>query len=99
LSATSSSSSTRQQQNYAATGPESIVDARAEIEDLLEASLSLKTELARDVERQTQRAIDLARRDLRRHEEIDAPTVALLQAASYTEEQVLGDWFPEEPAG
>jgi Domain of unknown function DUF29 len=45
---------------------ESIVDARAKIEDLLEASPSLKTGLARDVERQTQRGIDLAVRDLGR---------------------------------
>jgi Domain of unknown function DUF29 len=77
---------------------ESIVDARAEIEDLLEASPSLKTELAGDIERQTKRAIDLALRDLRRHEKIDPATAALLRAASYTEEQVLGDWFPGEPA-
>ena len=41
---------------------ESVVDARAEIEDLLEASPSLRTELDRDVERQTQRGIDLTLR-------------------------------------
>lgn len=74
----------------------SIVDARAEIEDLLEASPSLRTELARDVERQTQRGIDLALRDLGRHQEIDAATTAVLRSTSYTEEQVLGDWFPDE---
>jgi hypothetical protein len=74
------------------------VDARAEIEDLREASPSLKTELAGDIERQTERAIDLALRDLRRHEKIDLATVALLRATSYTEEQALGDWFPEKPA-
>ena len=70
------------------------VDARAEIEHVLEASRSLKTELAGDIERQTERAIDLALRDLRRHEKIDLATVALLRAASYTEKQALGDWFP-----
>jgi hypothetical protein len=75
---------------------ESIVDARAEIEDLLEASPSLRTELARDVERQMQRGIDLALRYLGRHQEIDAATIAVLRATSYTEEQVLGDWFPDE---
>ena len=53
---------------------ESIVDARAEIEDLLEASPSLRTGLDRDVERQTQRGIDLALRDLGRQHEIDAAT-------------------------
>ncbi len=78
---------------------ESIVDARAEIEDLLEESPSLRTGLNRDVERQTQRGIDLALRDLGRHEQIDAPTIAALRATSYTEEQVLGDWFPAKPRG
>ena len=77
---------------------ESIVDARAEIEDLLEASPSLRVELARDVERQTQRAIVLALSDLGRYREIDTATAASLRAASYTTEQVLRDWFPEEPA-
>ena len=55
---------------------ESVVDARAEIEDLLEASPSLRTELDRDVERQTQRGIDLALRDLGRYQEVDAETIA-----------------------
>ena len=76
---------------------ESVVDARAEIEDLLEASPSLRTELGRDVERQTQRGIDLALRDLGRYQELDAATIAALRATTYTEEQVLGDWFPKEP--
>jgi hypothetical protein len=75
---------------------ESIVDARAEIEDLLEASPSLRAGLDRDIERQTQRGIDLALRDLGRYEEIDAASVASLRDTSYTEEQILGDWFPEE---
>jgi uncharacterized protein DUF29 len=76
---------------------ESVVDARAEIEDLLEASPSLRTELDRDVERQTQRGIDLALRDLGRYQGVDAETIAALRATSYTVAQVLGDWFPEEP--
>jgi hypothetical protein len=76
---------------------ESIVDARAEIEDLLEESPSLRTELDRDLERQTQRGIDLAMSDLGRYQEIDGATTAALRAASYTQDQVLGDWFPDEP--
>ncbi len=78
---------------------ESIVDARAEIEDLLEASPSLRAGLDRDVERRTRRGIDLALKDLGRRREIDAATIAALRATVYTEEQVLGDWFPEEPRG
>jgi hypothetical protein len=77
---------------------ESIVDARAEIEDLLDESPSLRTGLERDLKRQTQRGIDLALKDLGRHHEIDAATIAALRAASYTEEQIFGDWFPEEPS-
>ena len=78
---------------------ESIVDARAEIEDLLEVSPSLRTGLDRDIERQTQRGINLALRDLGRQQEIDPATTARLRATSYTEEQILGDWFPDEPRG
>jgi hypothetical protein len=78
---------------------ESVVDARAEIEDLLEASPSLRTKLDRDVERQTQRGIDLALRDLGRYREVDAETIAALRATSYTVAQILGDWFPDEPPG
>ena len=75
---------------------ESIVDAGAEIEDLLEAGPSLRTELARHVERQMQHGIDLALRDLGRHQEIEPATIAVLRATSYTEEQVIRDRFPEE---
>jgi len=75
---------------------ESIVDARAEIEDLLEESPSLRTGLARDLDRQTQRGIDLAMSNLGRYQEIDSATMAALRATSYTENQILGDWFPAE---
>ena len=78
---------------------EPIVDARAEIEDLLEVSPSLRTGLDRDVERQTQRGINLAMRDLGRQRETNAATTAALRTTSYTEEQILGDWFPDEARG
>ena len=76
---------------------ESIGDARAEIEDLLEISPSLKTELDRDIAAQTKRAIELAIRDLRGHDEIPDADLPRLRGASYTAEQILGDWVPEEP--
>ena len=76
---------------------ESIGDARAEIEDLLEISPSLKTELDRDIAAQTKRAIELAIRDLRGHDEIQDADLPRLRGASYTAEQILGDWLPEEP--
>ena len=75
---------------------ESIVDARAEIEDLLAESPSLRSWLDRDLERQMQRGIDLALRDLGRRHEIDAATKAALRTTSYTEPQILGEWFPDD---
>jgi hypothetical protein len=73
---------------------ESIVDARAEIEDLLEISPSLKTELDQDIAAQRKRAIDLAIRDLRAHNEIQNADLPRLHGTSYTKEQILGDWLP-----
>jgi hypothetical protein len=73
---------------------ESIGDARAEIEDLLETSPSLKAEIAREIERQTQRAIKLTVQDLQGFGEIDEAAANRLRQARYTEGQVLGDWFP-----
>jgi hypothetical protein len=47
--------------------------------------------------KQTRRAAKLAVGGLVRRREIDAATIAQIErAASYTEEQVLGDWFPGE---
>jgi hypothetical protein len=84
-----------------ATGPrrgwiETIGDARAEIEDLLETSPSLKAELSGDIAKQTPRAIKLAIQDLQSYEEIDPTWLHDLRAATYSEEQVVGDWLPGE---
>jgi hypothetical protein len=76
---------------------DSIVDARTEIEDLLERSPSLAQEVGREIAKQTKRSAKLAIRDLGGHDELDAAAIAAVQAASYTEEQVLGEWFPAEP--
>jgi hypothetical protein len=75
---------------------ESIGDARAEVEDLLETSPSLRSELSREIAKQTQRAIKLTVQDLSGYGEIDEATADRLRQTTYTEEQVLGDWFPEE---
>ena len=78
---------------------DSIVDARAEIEDLLERSPSLAQGVSREIARQAKRAATAAIKDLVRHGEFDHTAGAALQATVYTEEQVLGDWFPAEPHG
>jgi hypothetical protein len=76
---------------------DSIVDARVEIEDLLERSPSLKREVDSEIAKQMARAIRLAIRDLERRRELDAATLARIRATTYSEDQVVGDWFPPEP--
>jgi hypothetical protein len=76
---------------------ESIGDARAEIEDLLETSPSLRAELDSDIAAQAKRAIELAIGDLKRYGETSGLDVSRIRGTSYGREQVLGDWFPAEP--
>jgi len=76
---------------------ESIGDARAEIEDLLETSPSLSSEFDQCLAAQTRRAIDLAIGDLERHGEASGLDLTKVRGTSYSKEQILGDWFPEEP--
>jgi Domain of unknown function DUF29 len=78
---------------------DSIAEARIEIEDLLERSPSLAREAAGEIVKQAKRSAKLAVRDLEGRGEIDAATAAAVCATFYTEAQVLGDWFPEEPRG
>jgi len=49
------------------------------------------------VERETRRGIEYAIADLEEHGEIDEVDANALRRASYTPDQVLGDWFPSEP--
>lgn len=89
-------------QHSPAPGPrrgwiESIVDARAEIEDLFETSPSLRTGLDRQISRQAERAASLAMRDLEANGELDPAAAAALSATAYTRDQIIDDWFPGEP--
>ena len=77
---------------------ESIGDARAEIEDLLEASPSLRNHIGGDIDTETPRAIKLAIQDLHLYGELGGVDEDRLHRTRYAEEQVLGDWFPAEPA-
>jgi len=77
----------------------SIIDARDEIEDLLDRSPSLKREIDAEIARQAPRAARLALRDLGKRAELDPVIVGRIRAAAYTEDQILGDWFPPEPGG
>jgi len=76
---------------------ESIRGARSEIEDLLADAPSLAPELGQIVMEQTTRGIREALSDLEDQGEVASLDLAKLRRNSYTAEQILGDWFPEEP--
>jgi hypothetical protein len=71
--------------------------ARLQIQRRLEASPSLKPELARIVEEETKRGIEYAIADLEEYGEIGEVDANALRRSRYTEDQVLGAWLPEEP--
>ena len=71
---------------------ETIARQRSEIEPLLDDSPSLRREVARIITQEAPRVARLTTSVLRLHGE----DVGNLQAPNYTEEQVLGDWFPGE---
>jgi Domain of unknown function DUF29 len=77
---------------------ESISDARSEIELVLETSPSLKSELGAIINQETGRGSRRAIADLEEYREVNPKTLARIRATSYAEEQILGDWFPKEPA-
>ena len=72
-------------------------DARIEIEDLLEASPSLRREIDAIVKRQSTSAAKLAASDLEDHGEPAAAVLARRERGGFTVDQVLGDWFPRSP--
>ena len=76
---------------------ETVDDARSEIELVLDMSPSLRNEVAAAIGSEQARGIRAAIRDLQRYGEIDAPGIVRVRAARYTEEQVLGDWYPPDP--
>ena len=73
--------------------------ARLEIDRILQKNPSLRREIPHLIEDETQRAVELAIRDLEEYDEIDRLKMPSLRRASFSEEQVLGDWFAEDPRG
>ncbi|HEY3911075.1 MAG TPA: DUF29 domain-containing protein [Stellaceae bacterium] len=73
--------------------------ARLQAQRRLDDGPSLKPELGQFVEVETRRGIELAIADLEEHGEIDEVDANVLRRARYTEEQILGDWFPQEQRG
>jgi uncharacterized protein DUF29 len=72
--------------------------ARAEIEDILHDSPSLRRQIDATIIDQTGIAARLAEDDLAHHGETVERIRARLQDGGFTAEQVLGDWFPD-PSG
>jgi Domain of unknown function DUF29 len=69
---------------------------RSRIERLLEDNPSLRPDVAAAVTAEVPRAVRLAARSLDRHAETSAAALArLTEAAHYTPDKVLGDWFPD----
>ena len=77
----------------------SIRSARMEIRRILSDSPSLRHEVPRAIAAEMRPAIEYAIQDLQEFDESDRHQLPSLQKASYTEEQILGDWFPGEPRG
>jgi len=75
----------------------SIFDARDEIEDLLDRSPSLRQEISAEIARQAPRGARLAFRDLGKRAEVEPAIAGRISATTFTEDQILGDWFPPEP--
>src|SRR5579885_1615679 len=63
---------------------------------LVEDSPSLRRDVARLISAETDRSIKIAIADLEEHGELDPATLARIRATTYTEEQILGDWFPPD---
>jgi Domain of unknown function DUF29 len=73
---------------------ETIERERLEIELLLDDAPSLKGDAPSLVPAEIARAARYALQALRRHGEATPAVVTKLETSNYTEEQVLGDWFP-----
>ncbi|HEY1258509.1 MAG TPA: DUF29 domain-containing protein [Stellaceae bacterium] len=76
---------------------ETIIDARTEIEFLLEDSPSLRRDVDAIIGKQSEVAAKLATSDLDEHGEPTEGIRVRLAQGGFTAEQVLGDWFPHTP--
>ena len=72
--------------------------SRLQAQRRIQDNPSLKPELRRFIADETRRGVELAIADLEEHGEVDELDANVLRRTAYTEGQVLGDWFPEEPA-
>jgi uncharacterized protein DUF29 len=73
-------------------------EARSEIESVLDDSPSLRGEAEAMIKKQIRAAAELAADDLGQHGEPADAVWKRLEGEEYTEQQVLGAWFPDEPS-
>ncbi len=76
-----------------------VLRERDEISGLLEDAPSLRREIAKMIEDEAPRVAKRVAFDLASHGETTPALLAKLTGASYTEDQILGDWLPAESAG
>lgn len=76
---------------------DTILRTRTDIEDVLQDSPSLKSEVPSAVTQELRRAIRIVIGNLDEYGEADRATLTRLRAANYTLDQILGDWFPPQP--
>jgi hypothetical protein len=76
---------------------ETVTQARREIELVLETSPSLVNEVGGIVKAEMPRGLKAAIYDLEKYGEVSPPILARMRLVAYTQEQILGDWFPPEP--
>ncbi len=89
-------------QHSAASGPradwmETVGHARSEVEDIVRDSPSLRREVADVIARKSGQAVQIAAKSLVEHGEI-AERAATRLSASYSVDEVIGNWWPEPPA-
>lgn len=76
---------------------DSIVDARNQIEVVLDDSPSLRRQVQDVIAAELTRAARKAITELAKYGETDPATRVGINRATYATEQIIGDWFPPEP--
>ena len=74
-----------------------IRQARSEIDYILEDSPSLRREIGDLIAKEMKRGFEYAADDLREFDELTRLQLPSLRKATYTQDQILSDWFPPEP--
>jgi hypothetical protein len=77
---------------------DSVLHARSEIETWLAAEPAMRTRLPGIVEEARARGTANAVRALRAYDEVPAAIAVKLHGGAFTDDQILGDWFPDAPA-